>query len=173
MIKILQGFTEKTEGSYIVEKDSIISWIYKDCDVYFGHIQANESMTNLQNIFEDEQIEIVNGKDYVEIKPKKVNKGYFMSNLLQKLYYEGREPDFVLAIGGDTCDEEIFKYLNSIKIQIFGIGKEDKKFFTVTVGKKPSNAKYYLKDESEILEYLEALCVKGIEITLKNYDCNY
>lgn len=74
MIKILQGFTEKTEGSYIVEKDSIISWIYKDCDVYFGHIQANEIMTNLRNIFEDEQIEIVNGKDYVEIKPKKLIK---------------------------------------------------------------------------------------------------
>lgn len=168
VIKILQGFTEKTEGSYIVEKESIISWIYKDCDIYFGHIQANEIMTNLQNIFEDEKIEIVNGKDYVEIKPKNVNKGYFVSHILQKLYYEGREPDFVLAIGGDTCDEEMFKYLNSIKNQMFGFGKEGKKFFTVTVGKKPSSARYYLKDESEILEYLDCLTAKGDSILLKN-----
>jgi len=155
-MKILEGFTEKTEGSYITKKETIISWMYKDCDIYFGHIQANEINTHLQNIFENCKLDIVNGKGYVEIKPRNVNKGYFVSHILKKEFLESTPPDFIMTIGDDTSDEEMFKYLNSVQHHISSF-KENTKIFPCTIGRKPSSAQYYLNEVHEVIEYLESL----------------
>jgi len=156
VLKILEGFTEKTEGSYILKKETIISWMYKDCDIYFGHIQANEINTHLQNIYENCKLDIVNGKGYVEIKPRNVNKGYFISHILNNEFLESTLPDFILTIGDDTSDEEMFKYLNSVQHHLSNV-KENTKIFTCTIGRKPSSAQYYLNEVHEVIEYLESL----------------
>ena len=155
-MKILEGFTEKTEGSYITKKETIISWYYKDCDIYFGHIQASEINTHLQNIYENSTLDIVNGKGYLEIKPRNVNKGYFLSHILKNEFIESTKPDFIMAIGDDTSDEEMFKYLNSVKNHVSNYG-ENTKIFTCTIGRKPSSAQYYLNEVHEVIEYLESL----------------
>jgi len=155
-MKILQGFTEKTEGSYITKKETIITWYYKDCDVYFGHIQANEINTHLQNIYENSTLDIVNGKGKVEIKPRNVNKGYFLSHILKNEFIESTKPDFIITIGDDTSDEEMFKYLNSVKNHVSNY-KENAKIFTCTIGRKPSSAQFYLNEVHEVIEYLESL----------------
>ena len=155
-MKILQGFTEKTEGSFITKKETIISWYYKDCDIYFGHIQANEINTHLQNIYENSFLDIVHGKGYVEIKPRNVNKGFFLSQILTKEFKEEIKPDFILAIGDDTSDEEMFKYVNSIKNNVM-LFKESEDIYTCTIGRKPSSAQFYLNEVQEVIEYLESL----------------
>ena len=130
--------------------------MYKDCDIYFGHIQANEINTHLQNIFENCKLDIVHGKGYVEIKPRNVNKGYFISHILKQEFLKSNLPDFILAIGDDTSDEEMFKYLNSI--QNFVTNKnENTKIFSCTIGRKPSTAKYYLNEVPEVIEFMESL----------------
>jgi trehalose-phosphatase len=156
VLKILQGFTEKTEGSFIKKKEAIISWYYKDCDIYFGHIQANEINTHLTNIFENCKLEVVNGKGYVEIKPRNVNKGYFISEIIKNEFVHNRTPDFIFAVGDDTSDEEMFKYLNSVHSQL-NYYNENIKIFTSTIGRKPSSAKHYFNEVPEVLEYLESL----------------
>lgn len=156
VLKILEGFTEKTEGSYIYKKDSIITWFYRDCDIYFGMIQANEINTHLHNIFEYCKLDIVNGKGYVEIKPKGVNKGYLVSHVIKALFAKKQIPDFIFAIGDDISDEEMFKYLNSISGHL-SYYNSDIKIFSTTIEKKPSSANYFLYDTSEVLEYLEFL----------------
>lgn len=164
VMKILQSFKAKTEGSFIVKKEATIAWYYKECDSYFGHLQANELTSHLNNIFEGGKIDVVNGKDCVEIKPKNVNKGYFISHIIQKEFLNGKTPDFVLAIGDDEGDEEMFKYLTSVESQLRRIGK-DITTFGVTVGKKPSTAKYYLNEVNEIILYLDSLSHKTQKIS--------
>ena len=156
VLNMLQGFTEKTEGSYITKKEAMVSWYYKDCDIYFGHVQANEINTHLQNIYENCKIDIVNGKGYVEIKPKNVNKGYFISHIIKQQFVEKFDPDFILAVGDDISDEEMFKYLNSVHNQL-SFFKENIKTFSCTICRKPSSAKYYLNEINEVYEYLESL----------------
>jgi trehalose 6-phosphate synthase/phosphatase len=156
VLKILQGFTEKTEGSYITIKEAILSWYYKDCDIYFGHVQANEINTHLQNIYENCKIDIVNGKGYVEIKPKNVNKGYFISHIIKQEFIDKADPDFILSVGDDISDEEMFKYLNSVHNQLTFF-KDNIKVFSCTICRKPSSAKYYLNEIYEVYEYLESL----------------
>lgn len=156
VLRILEGFTEKTEGSSICEKESTISWFYGDCDIYFGNVQANEIKTHLQNIFENCKLDFVNGKDYLEIKPQNVNKGYFLSQVLIRMFQSKSEPDFIFTIGDGISDEEMFNYINSVQNSLSYLN-EKMKIFTCTIGRKPSAAKYYLNEIHEVLENLEAL----------------
>lgn len=142
-----------------------MTWYYKDCEVYFGHVQANEIKTHLQNIFENCKMDIVNGKGYVEIKPRNVNKGYFVSQIIKNEFIERNcFPDFIFAIGDDTSDEEMFNYLNSIQSQLNFYNEvniilliQNIKQYTCTIGRNPSSAKYYLNEVQEVLDYLESL----------------
>jgi len=156
VLKILEGFTEKTEGSYINEKESMISWWYKDCDIYFGNVQANEIKTHLQNVFENCKLDIVNGKGYVEVKPQNVNKGYFLSHVLKQTFIAKKEPSLIFAIGDGASDEEMFNYMNNVQNCLTDL-KPNVKTFCCTIGRKPSSAKYFLNETSEVLECLESL----------------
>lgn len=154
VMKILTVFTEKTEGSYIVEKSSCISWVYKHSDGYFGHIQANEIKTHLTSIYGN-KIDVVNDNGSVDIKPKNVNKAAFVSKVLQKMFKEGKT-DFIFVVGDDNTDEEVFKYLKSAEKYFTNFGKKIK-VITSVIGKKPSQAKYYFNEVNDCIETLELL----------------
>ena len=154
VLKMLKVFTEKTEGSYIVENNSCISWNYKHCDSYFGHIQANEIKTHISSIFGN-KIEIVTGEGCVEIKPKDVNKAAFVAKVLQN-EFKKEKIDFIFVVGDDNTDEEIFKYLKSAEKYFTNFGKRVKTITTV-IGKKPSEAKYYFNEVNDCIETLELL----------------
>lgn len=64
-------------------------------------------------------------------------------------------PDFVLCIGDDRSDEDMFEVISSsIPSQTIASNVE---VFECTVGKKPSKAKYYLDDTVQILRLLQGL----------------
>ena len=155
ILPILKGFTERTEGSYIVEKESMISWIYKNCDPDFGLIQANEMISHIKGLLlQNDSIIVSDENDSVNIRPKNINKGYFISEILKEEYKNDEFPDFLLVIGDRDGDEEMFKYLNYLKSNFEFQLKMS--IYTVTIGKRVSNARYYL-NEGEILEYFENL----------------
>jgi len=62
-------------------------------------------------------------------------------------------PDFVLCIGDDRSDEDMFGVITSARASLSPIAD----VFPCTVGQKPSKAKYYLEDTSEILRMLQGL----------------
>ena len=156
VMKILQGFTEKTEGSYINEKDTMLSWVYKNSDVYFGYLQANEITTHLENILAGTSLIATHGKGYVDIKRKNLNKGFFLSHIIKEEFLEEIEPDLIMAIGDEESDEEMFKYLNYIENK-FSYLKNETKIITCTIGRKPSEAKYYLNEPNEVIDCLESM----------------
>ncbi len=63
-------------------------------------------------------LNIINGKGYVEVKPSGINKGAFASYILREEIIKKRGPDFILCIGDDTSDEEMFKFFKRKKNQI-------------------------------------------------------
>ena len=153
ILPILKSFTERTEGSYIIEKESILSWVYKKCDSEFGLIQANEMITHIKGLlFQNDSIIVTLENDAVNIRPKNINKGYFISEILKQEYMNGEFPEFIFVLGDQDGDEEMFKYLNYLRNNF----EIKSKIYTVTIGRIVSNAKYYL-NETEILEYLENL----------------
>lgn len=72
---------------------------------------------------------------------------------------KGVLPDFVLCIGDDRSDDDMFEVILSAR------GGEllspVANVFACTVGQKPSKAKYYLEDTTEIVKMLDALALES------------
>lgn len=68
---------------------------------------------------------------------------------------KGTVPDFVLCIGDDRSDEDMFEVIMSAvaSASLSPVAE----VFACTVGQKPSKAKYYLEDTTEILRMLQGL----------------
>ena len=156
---IIKQFQSKTEGSRTEVKDSSICWNFGNSDQYSGNIQASDLTIQLSNLFPNStQLEVVTGKDYVEVKPKNLNKGYFISFVLREFIKKnkGKKPDYIFACGDDVSDEEMFKYLNFVNKQK-NIKVEDIKIIMSTLLKKPSAAQYYVPSPEELLNLLDSL----------------
>lgn len=67
----------------------------------------------------------------------------------------GKHADFVLCIGDDRSDEDMFEIIGDTMST--GILSSSTSVFACTVGQKPSKAKYYLDDTVEVTTMLEAL----------------
>lgn len=80
-----------------------------------------------------------------------MNKGIVAEHLLQTMREKGVAPDFVLCIGDDRSDEDMFEVITSARESLSPVAE----VFACTVGQKPSKAKYYLDDTSEILRLLQ------------------
>ena len=154
---IIKQFEMKTEGSRTKVRDSSISWNFGNSDQYSGYIQASDLSIHLSYLFANQaHLEVVTGKDYVEIKPKDLNKGYFISFILKQYINEGKKPDYIFACGDDVSDEEMFKYLNFVNKQV-NRREENIRIITSTLDKKPSTAQYYVPVPDELLNLLDSL----------------
>lgn len=78
---------------------------------------------------------------------------------------KGTVPDFVLCIGDDRSDEDMFEVIMSAvaSASLSPVAE----VFACTVGQKPSKAKYYLEDTTEILRMLQGLAAAS-EHSAKN-----
>ncbi|BAS81313.1 Os02g0790500 [Oryza sativa Japonica Group] len=85
-----------------------------------------------------------------------ISKGVVVDNLLSSMVSRGKAPDFVLCIGDDRSDEDMFESIvcpsnSSVKLPA------SSEVFACTVGKKPSMAKYYLDDTVDVIKMLQGL----------------
>jgi len=58
----------------------------------------------------------------------------------------GKQADFVLCIGDDRSDEDMFENIAALKRNMVA----SRTLFACTVGQKPSKAKFYLDDTFEV-----------------------
>ena len=155
VMPILNGFTERTEGSYIIQKESMISWVYKNCESDFGQFQANEMISHIKTLlFQNDLIIVENDieKNVVNIRPKNINKGFFIAEILKQENINGEFPELIIGIGDGDGGEDMFKYLNYLKNSFTEIKS---KIVTTVVNNRISSANFYLNDANEILEYIE------------------
>jgi trehalose 6-phosphate synthase/phosphatase len=76
--------------------------------------------------------------------------------LLSELQARSIRADFVLCIGDDRSDEDMFEVINQAAV-VGSVLSPVAEVFACTVGQKPSKAKYYLEDSLEILRMLQGL----------------
>lgn len=70
---------------------------------------------------------------------------------------KGKAPDFVLCVGDDRSDEDMFESIaRSVSNTIVPSTAE---VFACTVGQKPSMAKYYLDDTVDVIKMLQGLAM--------------
>lgn len=84
-----------------------------------------------------------------------VSKGLVAKRLLSIMQEKRMSPDFVLCIGDDRSDEDMFEVIiSSMAGPSIAPSAE---VFACTVCRKPSKAKYYLDDTAEIVRLMQGL----------------
>ncbi|KAK5839207.1 hypothetical protein PVK06_007979 [Gossypium arboreum] len=151
----MKQYMETTDGSYIEDKETALVWCYEDADPDFGSCQAKELLDHLESVLANEPVTVKSGQNFVEVKPQGVSKGLVAKRLLSTMQERGMLPDFVLCIGDDRSDEDMFEVIIS---SVLGPLIDPRaEVFACTVGKKPSKAKYYLDDTVEICRLMQGL----------------
>ncbi len=94
---------------------------------------------NVKYLTNDRGLQVLSGNKVIEIKNVEINKG---KAALEQFHH--REYDFILAMGDDHTDEDIFKALPT-------------EAFTIKVGSNISSARFYLRDPARVRSFLRTL----------------
>ncbi|EOY27929.1 Trehalose-phosphatase/synthase 7 isoform 1 [Theobroma cacao] len=145
---VMKLYTEATDGSNIEYKESALVWHHRDADPGFGSSQAKEMLDHLESVLSNEPVAVKSGQFIIEVKPQGVSKGVVAEKIFTTMAENGKQADFVLCIGDDRSDEEMFEIISSAISS--GVLSSNTSVFACTVGQKPSKAKYYLDDPAEL-----------------------
>ena len=103
---VLESMVERTPGSFIEDKDFSVAWHYRQADRELGAKRIREFRDVLLYLTANLDLQVLEGNKVVEIKNAGVNKGKATLR-----WSEQEDWDFILAIGDDNTDEDIFKAL--------------------------------------------------------------
>jgi trehalose 6-phosphate synthase/phosphatase len=136
---MLESYSDRTPGSFIEEKKYSLAWHYRKVEKGLGEQRANELVSNMRYLTREKGLQLLPGNKVVEVKNAEINKG---KATLDYLY--NKEFDFILAMGDDHTDEDIFEAIHEIAI-------------TIKIGSSISEATYYLRNVEEARNLLNSL----------------
>lgn len=135
----LERYTARTPGSEVEEKDFGFVWHYRRVSPDLAYVRSEELKQEIKSLLVGTDIEVFDGQKIVEIKPKSMHKGAIVKELLSKDVW-----DFMLAIGDDYTDEDMFNALPILA-------------HTVHVGNGDTDARYQLDTSKQVIELLSSL----------------
>ena len=136
---ILQLFTTRCAGSFVEEKKNTLTWHYRNTNADLGFIRSRELLNSLQQLTVNTSLQIIDGNKVLEIRMTGIDKGITATKLINMF-----RPDFILCMGDDTTDEDMFRTL------------EDKAV-TIKVGNSASSARYNILSQEDVLPFLQQL----------------
>src|SRR5699024_851907 len=140
---ILNSYVLQIKESFIEEKSFSLVWHYREAEEENIEDIVEELTHKIINLktFYNHKLKGMEGDKVLEVTSSEIHKGKACNALIDAF-----APDFILAIGDDTTDEAMFKALPPYA-------------FSVKVGDKPSIAKYYLKNQPDVIDFLQGLVV--------------
>ncbi len=95
-------YTKETPGSFIEQKEWAIAWHYRNAGAFYSQRSLVNIKRVLRPILSQYGLVIKDGHKVLEVVPEDVNKARIAQEWLI------HDHDFVLAIGDDTTDEDMF-----------------------------------------------------------------
>ncbi len=135
---ILELYVKRCPGAFVEEKETSLAWHYRTADDHeYALRRAQELAWQLKSFIQPEQnLQIIEGNMVIEVKKTAFNKG-----TSAKAFVEEGDYDFILAMGDDTTDEDMFEALPDSA-------------YTVKVGDALSMAKKHIKNQYAVMELL-------------------
>ncbi len=134
---ILAEFVSRCPESFVEEKNNSLAWHYRNSEEDTGFTRSRELINTLEHLL-PYQLRVLDGNKVVEIKSAETDKGKVAKQMSLAHPY-----DFVLSIGDDRTDEDMFTALT----------KENE--FTIKVGRGNTSARLRLSRVDEVLELLK------------------
>jgi len=113
VLNIIQQIVDKTPGSRLEIKKTTIVWHYRDCDKWLADLREKQLINALMMPCARLNLRIMRGNKVVEVKTMEFNKGTEATRLMGNADY-----DFVMAMGDDITDEDMFHALPEEAITI-------------------------------------------------------
>ncbi|CAK4631692.1 unnamed protein product [Aphanomyces euteiches] len=150
---IMQAYVDRTNGAALEMRRSSILFRYAGADYKFGLMQARELYNQLKAVFQEWPLDVIQGKDYIEVRPEGLGKGKIVRQILRKLHDDTTKSDipidFVWTLGDDVADELMFDAALGCAHD-FSIPN----VLTCTVGHKASKAQYFVSDHAQVVSLL-------------------
>jgi len=146
--KIMDHYVFRSPNSFIERKDFSLAWHYRNADPFLANRRAQDLYEELVEHTLQMPLDVLDGHKVIEVRNKGVNKGLAARKALDAKPY-----DFILCIGDDKTDEDMFKVLADIRGA-----------YTIKVGHQASFAQYNLYTPFLVSSLLEMLSNTDSEI---------
>jgi trehalose 6-phosphate synthase/phosphatase len=136
---VLQSFVDRTPGSFVEEKDFSLAWHYRGIHPNLAQTRVAEIRNALAGVVGGLDLAAMDGNKVLEIKSARVNKGTAVHR-----WMSGAKEGFVLAIGDDRTDEDMFRIAPDHA-------------WTIKVGHGSTHARFSVRDIDEVHDLLTRL----------------
>lgn len=133
---ILNLYVDRLPGALMEEKEFSLAWHYRRADPEQASMRAKELLDDLAGYTRNIDVQVFEGNKVIEIRNAGVNKGSAGIEWLS-----GQMPDFILGIGDDWTDEDLFRALPATAL-------------SVRVGVEKTAARYYLVNPAAVRRLL-------------------
>jgi len=137
--RVMQAFVIRCAGSFIEEKTNTIAWHYRNTQTGLGFSRSRELLNTLSQLIQNTTLQVIDGNKVVEVRISGFDKGASALRILGET-----DPDFVLCLGDDTTDEDMFKALEG-------------EAYTIKVNNGASAAQYTILSQQQVLPLLNSL----------------
>jgi trehalose 6-phosphate synthase/phosphatase len=135
----LELFSQRSPGSFIEEKNNTLAWHYRNVDSELGFVRSRELLDSLHHMIRNAHLQIIDGNKVIEVRVAGIDKGS-----VARKFLEQHQCDFILAVGDDKTDEDMFRALAD-------------KAITIKIGSGHTLAQYSLPNQQEVLRLLQLL----------------
>ncbi len=143
VLPILEMQVDRLPGSFIEEREYSAVWNYRNANTELASVRASEVMDALVAFTANVGVQVLQGHKDIQVRSGAVNKGTACLHLIGR-----KEFDFVLAIGDDATDEELFRAVAQSA-------------YTIRVGLAQSLARFNLPDTPDVQKLLDDLASAG------------
>jgi trehalose 6-phosphate synthase/phosphatase len=145
---IFEQFVDSTPGSQVEVKSASIAWHFRRAQRDFGARQAHELRMLLGDVLSNQPFEVIEGKKVIEVRLRGVSKAL----VAERVRAEAPEDSFIMAVGDDRTDEDLFKALPLSAA-------------TVVVGDRPSCARFRAANHDEVRWILRSVAGTGASMS--------
>jgi len=136
--ELLEHYVDRTPGSFIEEKEFSLAWHYRNVPQDLAEVRVKELKEALFHLTANLDLSVLDIKKGLEVKNSSINKGRAVSHWLKRRW------NFILAMGDDTTDENIFEVLPNTAI-------------TIKIGLAISRAKFNIRSFRDARKILRML----------------
>lgn len=147
---LMQLFVDRCAGSFIEEKRSTIAWHYRNTHPDLGFNRSRELRNSLLQLTANTSLQVIDGNKVLEVRTVGIDKGVTANSILATV-----EPDFILCLGDDATDEDMFRALRD-------------RAYTIKVGRGSTAAQYTIVSQKEVFPFLQRF-TEAVRTTEYNY----
>ncbi|MEA3476327.1 MAG: bifunctional alpha,alpha-trehalose-phosphate synthase (UDP-forming)/trehalose-phosphatase [Candidatus Cloacimonadota bacterium] len=145
ILPILEYYVDRTPGAFIEAKEFSLVWHYRKVDNKLALVRSMELKDDILHLTANLNLGVLDGNKVIEIKKVGINKGRAALRWISgQNTLEKKDWDFILSIGDDLTDEDVFAIL-------------PESAYSIKVGLNPSRARFNLDSVKDVRVLIKEL----------------